>query len=308
MKKLLLILVLLSAYLQTNAQQRTVLTQYMYDMFVFNPAYAGSDNIGSVTLHHRDQWVNFDGAPTTQMLNAHTGLAKDLVGVGLKIEYDEIGVHSDLAVYAAYAYKLRLPNGTLSMGLQAGFNNLVSNYGKTSPLDPMDPLINNRNVSFRPNAGVGFLYKIKDFYLGFSVPYMLRNKILDVEDSPNESKEQRYYFLNGGKNFHLAGNVIFKPSFLVRLQENQAATLNLSGSFVFYDRVALGANWRSGDSVSGLFQLTIVDNLHIGYSYDFVTSNLSVDSGGSHEFLVNFKFRLRDVHKNIECPSFFSYE
>ncbi|QCK15548.1 PorP/SprF family type IX secretion system membrane protein [Mangrovivirga cuniculi] len=234
MKKLLII-IFFAVGLSSYAQQRTVLTQYMYDMFVFNPAYAGSDNIGSITVHHRDQWVNFDGAPTTQMLNGHMGLAQDRIGVGLKIEYDQIGVHSDLAVYAAYAYKLKLQNGTLSMGLQAGFNNLVSDYGKTSPLDPMDPLINSRNVAFRPNAGVGFLYKIKDFYVGLSVPYLLKNKILDQDES--EGKEQRYYFVNGGKNFHLAGNVIFKPSFLLRLQENQPATVNLSGSFVFMIRL-----------------------------------------------------------------------
>ncbi|WP_410879238.1 type IX secretion system membrane protein PorP/SprF, partial [Myroides sp. DW712] len=67
MKKLYLtlgVLGLLSS-LEVHAQQNPQYTQYMYNMSVVNPAYAGSKDAVSMGALYRKQWAGFDGAPET---------------------------------------------------------------------------------------------------------------------------------------------------------------------------------------------------------------------------------------------------
>ena len=47
------------------SQQDPQYTQYMYNMNVVNPAYAGSKENLSIGLLYRDQWSGFEGAPKT---------------------------------------------------------------------------------------------------------------------------------------------------------------------------------------------------------------------------------------------------
>ena len=71
-------------------QQDAQYTQYMYNTFSVNPAYAGSREVLSISALHRSQWVGRDGAPNTQTLSVH-GPSSDKVGLGLSIVHDEIG-------------------------------------------------------------------------------------------------------------------------------------------------------------------------------------------------------------------------
>ena len=53
------------AFLDANAQQDPHYTQYMYNMNVINPAYAGSKENLSFGLLYRKQWIEIEDAPTT---------------------------------------------------------------------------------------------------------------------------------------------------------------------------------------------------------------------------------------------------
>ncbi|WP_299098100.1 type IX secretion system membrane protein PorP/SprF, partial [uncultured Winogradskyella sp.] len=62
MKKLTIIAVLLLAF-QMYGQQDPQYTQYMYNMNIMNPAYAGSRENLSFGLLYRNQWSKIDGGP-----------------------------------------------------------------------------------------------------------------------------------------------------------------------------------------------------------------------------------------------------
>ena len=49
------------------AQQDKMYSQYMFNMMALNPAYAGSRDVLSATGLYRNQWVNVDGAPKTDV-------------------------------------------------------------------------------------------------------------------------------------------------------------------------------------------------------------------------------------------------
>ena len=70
------------------SQQDPQYTQYMYNMNVVNPAYAGSKENLSIGLLYRDQWSGFEGAPKTFTFNAHSPVG-DKTGLGLSAISDE---------------------------------------------------------------------------------------------------------------------------------------------------------------------------------------------------------------------------
>ena len=60
------------------AQQDPHYTQYMYNMNVINPAYAGSKESISLGVLYRKQWVNIEGAPQTLTFSGHSPIGRML--------------------------------------------------------------------------------------------------------------------------------------------------------------------------------------------------------------------------------------
>jgi type IX secretion system PorP/SprF family membrane protein len=292
----------------SDAQQRPIQSLYMFDPLVINPAYAGTHVQLSGTAIYRNQWVNFDGAPKTFTGSVHSGFRKARVGVGLLFSSDKIGVHSDNSLFAAYSYKIpvskRTNGGVISLGVQAGFNSIKSDYFKTNPRDGAEI---GAIAKFNPNFGAGVFYRGKSTYAGFSIPYILNNKTLSVADPTGISvvgKQQRYYYIIAGASRKLSNEVKWMPSALLRIQENAPLSFDINSMFVLYDVVGLGGSYRLNDSVIGLFELQINENFHVGYAYDITTSDIRLYSNGSHEIMINYRIKLARIHKGIPCPSY----
>ena len=129
MKKLIaliLVLITVGAY----AQQNAVFSQYMFNPFAINPAYAGSRDAASIVLLNRSQWLGISGAPNTQTLAAHTPTNNRNLAWGINMTYDRLGPTSNLFFAGTSAYQLVLEKGTLNFGLRAGLFNTVLNGQK----------------------------------------------------------------------------------------------------------------------------------------------------------------------------------
>ena len=279
------------------------------DPLVYNPAYAGSHVQLSATAMYRAQWVNFPGAPETSTFSAHTSLLKDKIGVGILFINDKIGSYSNDNLYLSYAYKIKFPlGGTFAMGLQAGFNGISADYSDLNLVDDDPEFVNFNRI--RPNFGAGVRYYNDRVYAGLSVPYLLNNDLTDgVNDIQTEVREARYYILDGGVTLPINRfeTVFFAPSALIRLQEGQPVTAQLIAAFIINDRIKMGMSYRTGDAFSPFFDLKITENFHFAYSYDWTTSDIADFSNGTHQFMVNYRVRIRGIHRNIECPSIYNH-
>jgi type IX secretion system PorP/SprF family membrane protein len=309
MKKLIIILAGIMISSAGYAQQRPIHSLYMFDPLLINPAYAGTQVQLSGTAIYRNQWVNFPGAPKTFTASAHSGFKKARVGLGFLVANDQIGIHSENSAYFIYSYKIPLSKfdnkkSTLSFGVQGGFNNLKSDFTKLNPHDINDPFYSlvERNMSW--NFGGGIYFRSPKFYAGFSVPYILNNKVVDVQDLESIAKQSRYYYLTGGYIFQPSKNLKFIPSALIRLQETAPLSFDANLVTVLYDVVGLGVSYRLDDSIVGMFELQINENFHVGYAYDFTTSDLRQYSNGTHEIMINYRVKIKRLHKGIECPSY----
>lgn len=286
-------------------QQRPVTSTYIFNGLALNPAYAGSLNVFSATFTNRDQWINVDGAPVFQSLTVHNSFRSDRIGVGLMMSRDQVGVHEDMGVYGSYAYKIRTGRGILAMGLQGGFNNRQSNYTEAEAFDGTDPLYTNIS-KFAPNFGAGIYFANPKMYLGVSAPYILKNKVYDIQtDVPTNGRESRYYYMTGGVVFDMSPLIKLSPAFLIRAQENSRLGWDLNGTVIFEDIAYAGVSYRSGDAFVFLAQFILNENFRVGYAYDAITSPIANYTKGSHEIMVNYRIKLKSHKSNPECPVYF---
>lgn len=290
---------------QIWAQQRPVYSQYMFNALAINPAFAGSQDQFSATALYRNQWVNLPGAPETYTLSANTAFAGKKVGLGFVLTNDKISIHNDVGLYLSYAYRIRFRSGALAFGLQAGFNNLKSNYDLLDIRDANDPNLTGTAQKFSPNFGTGVFYSNATTYVGVSIPYLINSKIRSGEDLLSQAKARRYYFISAGRVFKLNNDFKFKPSTLIRVQEKAPLGVDINTQLIYRDMISIGNSYRSGDADIVNIELQLNENLRIGYAYEIVLSNLGRFNRGSHEIMINYRINIPGMNRKIECPTYF---
>lgn len=285
-----------------EAQQKPVISQYMFNGLVLNPAYAGTNGYFSATGMLRNQWVNLEGAPRISTLAMHSNIKNKNIGLGLVVTNDQIGVHNDMSAYLSYAYHLKLPVGTLSMGLQTGFNNLTSSFNELTLSTASDPILNDQITRFKINFGTGLYYFTENFYAGFSIPYIIKNRTFKQVDIIRSIEESRYYYFTIGKVITLNKNFKFKPSGLLRIEEGMPVAYDLSANIFIDDAINVGLSYREEDSIIGMFEIQLNDYLRFGYAYDWIISELSTYTQGTHELMVNYRLNLFAPKHHKMCP------
>ena len=218
---------------------------------------------------------------------------------------DIIGIHSDYSLFGTYAYKIKSKRGSFSMGIQGGFHHLSSDFNMLFIRNPADPNLAGVISKLNPNVGVGFLYSEKKFFAGFSVPYLLENKMYDIESVLSEATQNRLYYLHGGLTLEPNKDLKIKPSTQIRVQDGSPLSFDLNCNFIYKETIGLGLSYRVVDAIIFLFELRVIDNFHIGYAYDHTTSGLNQFSNGSHEIMINYRVKIGKLHKGLLCPSYF---
>ena len=307
MKKLSLVTLLLLSILSYDiyGQQDPQYTQYMYNMNIVNPAYAGSRGTLSIGLLGRTQWVGIDGAPKTATLAIHAPVGKNLA-MGFSAIVDEIGPVKEQNIYADISYTITTSEeGRLAFGLKGGVT--LQDIGLVSillPQDPNDDLFRDNINDVYPNFGAGVFYYTDKFYAGLSAPNLLETIHFDKESGViAKASEKMHYFVTTGYVFELSETLKFKPSVMAKAVSGSPLSMDLSANFLMNDRLELGASYRFGDSVSGLVNFGVTPDLRIGYAYDYTTTNLGNYNSGTHEM-----FLLWDIDfskKNLKSPRFF---
>ena len=291
MKKLYLVaLVVIASLGDLHAQQDPHYTQYMYNMNVINPAYAGSKENLSIGMLYRKQWVDIEDAPTTFTLSGHSPVGKN-VGLGLSVISDKIGPVEENNIYGDFSYTLNLGGEhKLALGLKAGVTlhkvGLFSNIYNTLP-QPNDPAFSEDTNNSYFNLGTGLFYYTDKYYVALSVPNMMKSKHLDFNGREFGSEES-HYFLTGGYVFDLTDNIKFKPFFMAKSAFNAPTSLDVSTNFLFNQKFEAGLTYRLDDSFGAMVNYAITPSLKIGYAYDHIVSDLKVTTPSSHEIILLF--------------------
>jgi type IX secretion system PorP/SprF family membrane protein len=305
--RILLIAFSLTLAAGLQAQQDPMYSMYMWNMMTLNPGYAGSNDVLNVTALSRVQWASINGAPVTHSLSAHAPVNRRSLGLGGSVVNDHIGRSNTLSAFADLSYRIRLSHKTrLAFGLKAGINHASIANTQVENTDPNDPTFM-ADISGRvsPNFGFGTYLWSKKGYVGLSVPKLLRNYLGKVGNdgiATTFQQEATHVFLTGGYVFPL-GTVKFKPSMMVRASEGAPLSVDVAASFFLRDRLSLGAMYRYGSSVTGIFSVQLNDQFRAGYAYDLGVSSYTQRAGGTHEIM--FSYDPVFTRERVRSPRYF---
>jgi len=281
---------------QSFAQPDAIYTQYMYNQFILNPAYAGSRNSMSALLMHRTKWIGIQDSPSTSTLSIQSPLYKSNVAWGANLASDRLGPTSNVLVGITGAYHLKLKKGKLAFGLRAGIYNRVLNGTKLDFSDQTDPLfIGTRQSATLPSFDFGLYYYTRKFYASFSINH-LSGGLFNYSALPDASFNLRPLATLGfGYAIEINENLVIKPSLLLKSSAGFDGNLDLNLSLLFHKKVWFGVSFRNRTTFNLLLDVNVTDYLRVGYSYDIFVNALNKASNGAHELFIGFDFGSKNV-------------
>ena len=291
------------------AQVDAALSHFWMGQGYYNPAVAGELSAIRMTLGSRMQWVDFKHAPMTFYLTVDMPykLLEQRMGVGVKAEFERIGLYTNTRIGAQAAWKRKIGRGTFSVGVQPGiFSQTFRGKEVIMPEDEAhqgnDEAIPKQDVSgtvFDANAGV--YYTHPKYWVGFSVTHLTAPSIeLKVSRESIDYYEfnvsRGYYFMAGG-NIPI-NNTLFEiqPSGMFAASQN-FWTAEVAARMRYNRMLNVGVGYRWKDAVTAFIGVNLKD-AYIGYAYDYPVSAVSKATFGSHEVFVTYNVKLDPKEKN----------
>jgi len=293
MKKLIVILALFTGS-AAMAQQDALYSQYMFNKLVLNAGYTGSREVMSADLMDRYQWVGIDGAPKTITFSMHTPLRNHRIGIGFYMYRDQLGPTVDQGFQSSYAYRLILPKGKLSFGIQAGFKYFKIDWEKIYSENPDYMFQGSQQNKITPDANFGIYYYTNRLFAGISSKHLLQNEygVVKTDGKTAYSRLLMHFYGMAGLAVPISGEVLFRPSTLIKYVKNAPLQLDVNASFLIHELFWIGVTYRTESTLVFMTEFNLSKNLRLGYSYDVYLNQLVHYNKGSHEIRLGFDFDL----------------
>ena len=298
------------------AQSDAALSHFWLGKGYYNPAAAGELNAIHMNVGSRMQWVDFKHAPMNfyVTVDAPYKLLDQRMGVGVRAEYERIGLFTNTRIGAQIAYKRKIGrNMMLSVGIQPGVfsqtfrGNEVILVTDTEGEDGVqgsddEAIPTNIDVSGTAfDASVGAFFSHPHYWAGFSVTHVT-NPVIRMKKS-REAVEYNEFTVSRGYNFMAGGNIpinntLFEiqPSGMFMMVQ-KAWTAQLATMLRYNRMLNVGVGYRWKDAVTAFIGVNLKD-AYIGYAYDYPVSAISKATFGSHEVFVTYNVKLENREKN----------
>ena len=287
-----------------SAQFDPQMGHYMYLPTAYNPAAAGEGDLMKVAGAHRMQFVDISNAPMSTWFSFTSPfvIGKTHHGAGVRFLNDRYGLFTTQSLYAQYAYRQKLGNGYLSVGVDLGFVN-VGFKGDSVNLGKMEddyhesgdeavPTGSKSGMKF--DMGVGLYYSTPTWWVGASYSHLTQPKIEWSDATVGAGQEVTLVgtmYIVGGYHFRLKNfrEWVLTPSAMV-MTDFASWDVNLTLMCDYKDRYRWGLGYRIMGSVNILLGIDVISGLQIGYSCELPTNKLLLESYGSHEIYLAYGF------------------
>jgi len=264
LKRLLLFVVCLGLA-RVGLAQEALIRSYPLNPLAVNPAYAGSREVTSLSVILKRRSLVLQNTYTSQLFSMDFPLASERGGLGFQVFNDQFNPAGTLGFYGSGAYRIPLErlNGTLALGVQAGFTQVVA----------FNSIAGNNEYPF--TMGLGAYFNTAHFYAGLA-----QQNLVGRADS--YGTPLRPVFLTAGYLFDLSDNVKLRAGTLLRgvRATTAASTYRLDvdlNATLWYRKVGLGIWWQGTGSEAnderallGIAEVQLGDHLRFGFSYDFI--------------------------------------
>ena len=286
----LLFLLLAVFSISLSAQQLPLYSQYMFNTLEINPAYAGFKPAMQFTSIFRKQFNGIRDAPQTALMSFDMPIGETKLGVGVRLVDDKISVSQTLGAQGSLSYHIEGDESRISFGLQFGAMNYKANLTNLNITNPGDPVFSQDVNTLVGNVGTGIFYNTDKYYVGVSVPNIIRTHLREtaVELAEYEVRQALHFYVNAGMLIDLNDNFILKPSFLVRGVKGIPINYDINANVFFREMFSVGLSYRSKSAVVGLMDVRVIPQLRLGYAYDYNVGRLNAFAKGTHEIILRY--------------------
>ena len=273
-----------------QAQQLPLYSQYMFNTLEINPAYAGFKEAMQFTSIFRKQFNGIKDAPQTALMSFDMPIGETKLGVGVRLVDDKISVSQTLGAQGSLSYHIEGDESRISFGLQFGAMNYKANLTDLNITNPGDPIFSQNVNTLVGNVGTGIFYNTDKYYVGVSVPNIVRTHLREtaVELAEYEVRQALHFYVNAGMLIDLNDNFILKPSFLVRGVKGIPINYDINANVFFREMFSVGLSYRSKSAVVGLMDVRVIPQLRLGYAYDYNVGRLNAFAKGTHEIILRY--------------------
>lgn len=308
----IIFLFILICSVDVKAETDAHYAQYLFNGLYVNPAYTGSRGGFSAVAMYRHQWQGVINAPRSMNFSLHAPISNGIFSIGAHGNNDRIGTLIMNSAFATMALRFKLASGVnasrLAIGVQGGFKHYnVNNIEVNNTLPTNDPVFMNNFSGIGINAGAGIYIDAPNYFIGFSMPYILNNQLQyssgtgDV--TTNVDIKQIPMITSAGVVINAGPSLKIKPSFLLKYQYSLPISADLSLGFHIKDIFFIGGSYRLSNAIAGMAAINITSNVRIGYAYESsVFSPFSSINIGTHEIMLGVDFiQSRNQSKKCNC-------
>ena len=282
-------------------------SQQMFSAVNFNPAAVRTANQVQATLFGRHQWLGFEGAPASVMLNLEGYVGEINSGFSASVLADRFGHSHTLDFKAGYSYHVKLGgNNTLQLGLSAGV--LYKNFrGSDIILDQNgDPVIDMEDHSdVKPDVDFGIAFSSGGFMIGVSATHL--TSFAYSKDDYFRPDMGLYLFAT--YDGRISDKFMLQP-YVRAMYVNNALKFEVDLRAEILRWFYIGAGYRYHEAVKAMAGITIYGKVAIGYCYDIGMGKIKNYQSGSHEIMISLRLptnsRIGDVTR--DTPRYFGNE
>ena len=320
------IIVLLILFISLGIRaQDAQFSQFYANPLYLNPAFAGSKVCPRLIMNYRNQWPSIPGSYVTY--NASFDMHFDGIGGGLGLLFTSDragqGVLTTQTISLIYSVRIKVSkHWAIKAGMQASFFQKHLDWDKLTFGDQIDPKWGFSNVTAekRPSNGEyskmapdfsgGVLVYNERFFGGVAVHHLVPVDVGFSEESflPMKISTHLGYQFPLTKGRQRPGDPTISPN-IVYMQQGPFHQFNY-GAYFKKAPMIFGIWYRhflEGSDAVILQAGFEYDKFKFGYSYDITISDLTISSGGAHEFSFALDFNCpvkRRRMREISCPAF----
>ena len=271
-----------------RAQQLPLRTNWQFNYFQENPAFAGFSDCLELKAGFRQQWAGFDGAPQTTFANLQGELGRSagggIHGFGGRVTDDSAGPYGFTQLDLAYAYHIKMAQGwRLAAGAAVGFMQYRLSLGEIVLPDFQagnDPAItSNSNQLLAPTVDFGVWAYNKYTFWGLSIQNLIEPS---VDQWGLDTRFRRHVSLTGGSLIRLEGPWSFHPAGSIRFAAGAPVAVDVQAMFDYDEAIRFGVGYRNETALAGIITLNLMENITIAYAYDWNVGPLSQASANTH--------------------------
>ncbi len=310
MKKLAIILFVLTLGSGVHAQQRPQYALYFQNNYILNPALSGIEEFYDTKLSYRSQWVGINGAPVTSYFSIQGPTSSATFndaprahgGIGATVIQDQTGPTGRLTANASFAYHVLLSESVkISLGLSGGVTQYTLKVNQLVFDQAFDPAAPKAGASqIVPDLTAGVWIYGEQFFVGGSINQLLPSQInYGTSDKNPQNALRSHQFVTAGIRIPLGETITYTPSIMVKRISPAPISFDFNNRFQFGDKFWLGGSYRRGDGFSACAGFYVNSLLNVSYAYDYTASPLQSVTSGSHEIILGLQL-FNPSH--VRCP------